>query len=71
MSGSSQHLDQVLIIRMWKEQSGGEGSSTPWRGRVDHLNTERRYHFVGLDSLFETMRELASSVLSTSSPKVG
>ncbi len=71
MSSSSPHLDQVFIVRMWTEQSGGEASFTPWRGRVDHLNTAHRCHFVGLDSLLETIRELASSALSDASPEVG
>ena len=71
MSSPTQDKDQVLIIRMWQEPGHDDGAAADWRGRIDHLNSKARHHFVGLEALFATVRKLVANALADRPPEAG
>jgi hypothetical protein len=50
--------DHVFIVRAWREVARSCEGGEEWRGRIDHLNSGRRAHFVGLAGLQETLVSL-------------
>ncbi len=68
MGDAKGHVDQVVIVRMWQEDAEDGDSAASWRGRIEHLNSGRQTHFVGLEVLLETLRAIAAAASEPCEP---
>lgn len=53
--------DQHFKIRMWLELDYSEKMGHSWRGHVRHANSGQASEFIGLEGLFDFIREKAKS----------
>jgi len=40
-----------FVVRIWHEALDGEGKIAAWRGSIDHVGHDARFHFDDLDQL--------------------
>jgi hypothetical protein len=62
MAASSASVDQVFVLRCWRETHDCDQADAGWRVKISHVNSRRRLHAQGLDRAFEVVR----SALETS-----
>jgi hypothetical protein len=62
MGASSASVDQVFVLRFWRETQDSDQADTGWRVKISHVNSRQRLHAQGLDRAFEVLR----SALETS-----
>ena len=46
-----------FIVRIWHEAVDNEGNILTWRGSVEHVGSDRRLYFSGLDEFTKFIRE--------------
>jgi hypothetical protein len=44
-----------FVIRLWREEDGSLQATHEWRGWVEHVQSQQRYHFRGQRNLYEIM----------------
>lgn len=49
----------MFVLRFWKEVGLHDLTDpTPWRGRINHVNSQRRLHVEGIERAFEVIRSI-------------
>ena len=50
---------QAFIVRIWHEESDGQGNSPSWRGSVEQVGSDQRRYFCDLKGLVHFIQEQA------------
>jgi hypothetical protein len=63
MARSTDDLDQVFVLRFWKETGGTSPvDRTQWRARISHINMNNKYHVVGCERALAIVRLLMREI---------
>jgi hypothetical protein len=67
MAASSASVDQVFVLRFWRETHDCDPADAAWRVKISHVNSRRRLHAQGLDRAFEVVRSALEASLDNRS----
>lgn len=60
--------EHIFTVRLWREPSAVGSSDQEWRGRLRDSSSKSPRHFVGLNMLFELIRDILGSVNRSTPP---
>jgi hypothetical protein len=63
MESSSASVDQVFVLRFWRETHNRDQEDATWRVKISHVNSRRRLHAQGLDHAFGLVRNALETSL--------
>jgi hypothetical protein len=61
LAGRKKPVDQVFILRFWREEDGHMDATSLWRARVTDVNTGRELHADGIDMALTIVRSLLTT----------
>lgn len=64
---ASSAVDQVFVLRFWRETHDCDRADAGWRVKISHVNSRRRLHAQGLDRAFEVVRSALETSLDNRS----
>ena len=65
METTSASVDQVFVLRFWREPHDGDQVDAGWRVRISYVNSRQRLHAQGLDRAFEIVRQALETSLGS------
>ena len=65
---AGQEEEHIFTVRLWRERSAAGPNDQEWRGRLRHSSSKSSRHFVGLNMLFELIRDILRSVNRSTPP---
>jgi hypothetical protein len=58
MGASQKKVDQVFVLRFWREEDPHVDGPSLWRARITEVNTGREFHAEGLETALTLIRSL-------------
>jgi hypothetical protein len=58
MGALQKRVDQVFVLRLWREEDPHVDGPSLWRARISEVNTGREFHAEGLETALTILRSL-------------